>query len=941
MTGLWSENASHPNVFGASQSFRRDPGATMMKIKWICLLPPLVFIQVSMLTVPTGSLAAQLRNSSKTAPEQVAALPSDVQQIVDEGILATRREDWAQAADRFEAVRKLAPAAPSVLLNLGLAESKIPGRELISIAWLRAYLCSMSNPPKSKTVLTQIADLEHRSKNLTNKLLQTAMDLTAQFPPEFDSQGLHNTASGASVHMPLMTYSSFKGSYFQGRWSGGQWNRRMIWNKNLAIFAIANIQTGLGDTDASRKIFERIRQDEQGPYKDRFLQYVALAEARKGDISEAIRTASRISDDVVLAEAYRWIVDKQISIGDIKAALQTASLIPESQGAYQRAEAYQSISNRALGQGDLESASQAASMAWDASKPLDQRERERYDLDSFKQYRLSNASQKLAKDKAEQGNFGTALQIAASLPESDDSWDHGYRKAVYEAIVRQQVGHRDFAGALQTMRLVPVAHRSPALYEVIAEGQAKSGELGAALQTVLLIEDFYTRSAAYSLIAMEQAKRGELAIALQTASMIADPSYKSEAYLMIAKQQATRGDVSAARQSEESCLEATALIHDLASRLVSYAALAEWQTERGDTLAAKHTASTALQDSQVAGDEHVYTLISIANSKTRLGDLEGAKLVEDLVLSKIAEAKDMLTRFNDYRALAPEQFERGDKEAAIRSERAAAPTGPFAEDPQFKSEAFLEIAKSQLKWGDMDGVLDSEASASAAASQIKDLVDKSRAYANLAEWQFERGDADAANRNQATALLIAATIEKPDDRIAVRDEMFQSIGGRQAVAGDWQAAITTSEYISGHQLKVTANRSLAEIARKSGNAKAEVYFSAEADRLNTRKEWANDKKLQAWTGFVFDYFRDPRYCADLRHGKCSIQPASSLFTDFSAYLQTIQTKTAPSSDPTIDESIHIPSTESVAEDKLTEIITGLETLVEGLSRITWIESEQP
>jgi hypothetical protein len=36
---------------------------------------------------------------------------------------------------------------------------------------------------------------------------------------------------------------SFKGSYFQGRWSGGQWNRRMKWNKNLTIFVIANMDS--------------------------------------------------------------------------------------------------------------------------------------------------------------------------------------------------------------------------------------------------------------------------------------------------------------------------------------------------------------------------------------------------------------------------------------------------------------------------------------------------------------------------------------------------------------------------------------------------------------------------------------------------------------------------------------------------------------------------
>jgi hypothetical protein len=153
----------------------------------------------------------------KSSPKQVAALPPDVQEIVDEGILAARREDWVQAATRFEAARKLAPNAPSVLLNLGLAESKIPGRELISISWLRAYLCSMSNPPESKKVLAQIADLEFRFKDVTNKLLQTATDLTAQFPPESDFLGPHNAVSGAFIDLPRMTYSTFKGSYFQGR----------------------------------------------------------------------------------------------------------------------------------------------------------------------------------------------------------------------------------------------------------------------------------------------------------------------------------------------------------------------------------------------------------------------------------------------------------------------------------------------------------------------------------------------------------------------------------------------------------------------------------------------------------------------------------------------------------------------------------------------------
>ena len=61
-----------------------------MSTKWIFLLLHLAFICVLLLALPADSLAAQIRTPSNAAHEQVAALPPDVQEIVDQGILGQR-----------------------------------------------------------------------------------------------------------------------------------------------------------------------------------------------------------------------------------------------------------------------------------------------------------------------------------------------------------------------------------------------------------------------------------------------------------------------------------------------------------------------------------------------------------------------------------------------------------------------------------------------------------------------------------------------------------------------------------------------------------------------------------------------------------------------------------------------------------------------------------
>src|SRR5471030_1849083 len=75
-----------------------------------------------------------------TAGQLRAELPPEAQEAVKKGIIAAKEQEWEIAIQSFQEARKTAPNAPELFYNLGLAESKIPGRELRAIAWFGAYL---------------------------------------------------------------------------------------------------------------------------------------------------------------------------------------------------------------------------------------------------------------------------------------------------------------------------------------------------------------------------------------------------------------------------------------------------------------------------------------------------------------------------------------------------------------------------------------------------------------------------------------------------------------------------------------------------------------------------------------------------------------------------------------------------------------------------------
>ncbi len=249
-----------------------------------------------------------------------AELPPDAQEAVKKGIIAAKEQDYLLAIRYFQDARKIAPTAPEIYLNLGLAESKIPSRELRAICWFGAYLAARPDAPNAAAVKDQIETLDVKSVSNISHLIQTEQQNTA-----------------TSFHPYLA------GTY-------GQWYDD--------VFCVANIAkswAGIGDYTTAFKIANQYT----GTNKDIPYRNIAVAQARVGDIKSAQKTADLIGDAEGKNVAQSVIVDAQLKAGDIAGAQKTANLMTQN---YNKDDALKNIATAQAMSGDIDGARETAGL---------------------------------------------------------------------------------------------------------------------------------------------------------------------------------------------------------------------------------------------------------------------------------------------------------------------------------------------------------------------------------------------------------------------------------------------------------------------------------------------------------------------------------------------------------------------------------------------------
>ena len=227
-----------------------------------------------------GFLSFVLPISALAQAVTPAPLPPDAQAAMKKGVIAAQQQDYLLAIRYFQDARKLAPDAPEIYKDLGLAESKIPGRELRAIAWFGAYLAANPNAPNAEAVRDEIDVLDAKSQSNLSRLIESAQD--------------------AANYTTLYK------------------------NENFAD--VAGLWAGTGDMTIALKIVASLPEE----FKDEGYEEIAKIQTRTGDISGAKQTADLIQYAFLKSSLQADIAYAQRDAGDIRGALTTADQIKDA-----------------------------------------------------------------------------------------------------------------------------------------------------------------------------------------------------------------------------------------------------------------------------------------------------------------------------------------------------------------------------------------------------------------------------------------------------------------------------------------------------------------------------------------------------------------------------------------------------------------------------------
>jgi len=206
------------------------------------------------------------------------ALSPDVQKSYESGYAAAEQGEWVLAIEHFSEAQKAAPESPEVLFNLALSCSNAGGRDILAIAWFRAYLAAAPKAPNAQQVRKEIASLEAKVEATIRNLIGLAMDTAEEI---------------------------IDGKY-----------------KTLAYIQIGKVQAGTGNIADSRESLALALKTAAGvtieypwmfhPYLD-----IAVAMAETGDIKGAMDTAKNITDEHYKSEAYKKIDEIQAETDEV------------------------------------------------------------------------------------------------------------------------------------------------------------------------------------------------------------------------------------------------------------------------------------------------------------------------------------------------------------------------------------------------------------------------------------------------------------------------------------------------------------------------------------------------------------------------------------------------------------------------------------------------
>lgn len=264
---------------------------------------------------------------------KLAALPlsADAETVIEQGIAAAKKPDYPEAIRLFEFARAEAPYSPLPLYYLGLAESKIAGRELRALCWFKAFLAASPDSPKAEAVSAEIAHLEQRSREILLALIKgvtTAADLLPE-PPANEPQNPDGSPHDFTLKSVALLWAR-AGDADAALARANRITHPLV--RTLTVIEMARPLALAGDVERGQRVIATavtaIERLERSDDRDLALRQAAAALADLADGPGAHVIAAKITDAHFRYQAEVAIARSQALAGNFAAATTTAEAIP-------------------------------------------------------------------------------------------------------------------------------------------------------------------------------------------------------------------------------------------------------------------------------------------------------------------------------------------------------------------------------------------------------------------------------------------------------------------------------------------------------------------------------------------------------------------------------------------------------------------------------------
>lgn len=399
-----------------------------------------------------------------------AQLSPPAQEATQKGIIAAQQQEYLLAIRYFQDARKASPGGPVLLFNLGLAESKIAGRELRAMTWFQAYLVASPSAENAAAVNEQIKVLDVRSHINLSRLLKTLQQAASQLRSA--------SAFVNPVHGALRRVST-------------------LWAMSGDFAAALEVAGSIQNADS--------KADAQGS--------IAEAQATAGDIPGALQTANGIQVALSKGIALSAIAQAQARAGDTAGARQSLGAaaqiartmeppsIEQSMMQWTMVKAQAVIAERQAKSSDNAGAAEVLAIASNAANNI-----RRWEYKVRSQAAVAEGQARSGNGMVARQTFASALQTAASIREATD------RSSALAIVAEAQARAGDKAGAAETfvLALQTVNGITDTFYKElglrgIGRAQARAGDFSGAQKTADGIQnDAGMRAEVQRTIAKEQ-----------------------------------------------------------------------------------------------------------------------------------------------------------------------------------------------------------------------------------------------------------------------------------------------------------------------------------------------------------------------------------------------------------------------------------------------------